>query len=46
MNFGTPQEMIDEENSFNPKTENEKIGGCVAVIFFVLIVFLIIYMLW
>jgi hypothetical protein len=34
MNFGTPQEIIDEENSFNPKTENEKIGGCVATIFF------------
>lgn len=40
MNFGTPQEMINEENSFNLKTENEKIGGCISTIFFILIFFL------
>ena len=24
MNFGTPQEMYDEENEINPQTEEEK----------------------
>jgi hypothetical protein len=46
MNFGTPQEMIDEEYDFTKKTHNEKTGGCASTVFFILIIFLIIYALW
>jgi len=46
MNYGTPQEMIDEENDFNPKSENERLRGCICTVFFILIVFLITYILW
>jgi hypothetical protein len=42
-NTGTPQEMIDEENYFNPQTEDEKLGSCIVSIIYVLVVFLIAY---
>jgi len=40
-NSGTPQEMIDEENYFNPQTEVEKNFGCLLSILYVIIVVLI-----
>jgi len=46
MNFGTPQEMIDEDNYYNPQTEVEKNFGCLVSIIYVLIVFLIAYFIW
>jgi len=46
MNYGTPQEMIDEEESFNPKTDDEKLGGCFVSIIFVLVIFIIAYFIW
>lgn len=45
-NTGTPQEMIDEDNYWNPKTKEDKIGGCIVSIVYVLIVFLIAYFIW
>jgi len=46
MNYGTPQEMIDEEESFNPKTDDEKNGSCFVSIIFVLVIFIIVYFIW
>jgi hypothetical protein len=45
-NTGTPQEMIDEDNYFNAQMEEEKLGGCIVSIIYVLIFFLIAYLVW
>lgn len=45
-NTGTPQEMIDEDNYFNPKTKEDEIGGCIASIIYILIVSIIAYFIW
>ena len=45
-NTGTAQETIDEDNYWNPQTEDEKLGGCIVSIIYVLIVFLIAYLVW
>lgn len=46
MNFGTPQEMYDEENEINPQTKEEKNFSCLISIIYILIVFLIAYFIW
>ncbi len=45
-NTGTPQEMIDEDNYWDPQTEEEKTFGCFVSIIYVLIVFLIAFLIW
>lgn len=45
-NTGTPQEMIDEDNFWNPKTKEDAIGGCIVSVIYSLIVFLISYFIW
>jgi hypothetical protein len=45
-NTGTPQEMIDEDNYFNPKTKEDEIVGFIASIIYLLIVFIIAYFIW
>lgn len=38
-NFGTPQEIIDEDEYFNPQTKEEKIFGClIGIIYFIVVV--------
>ena len=41
MNFGTPQEMHDEENETNPQTKEEKNSVCLVSFAYVVIVVLI-----
>lgn len=45
MIYGTPQEVIDEENDFKPKTDDERLGTCIVSFFFIIFVFFIIYMI-
>ena len=40
-NTGTPQEMIDEDNYWNPQTKQEKNFGCLFLILFFIVVALI-----
>jgi len=45
-NTGTPQEMIDEDNYWNPQTEQEKNFGClVSILFFIVVVLIFKYLL-
>lgn len=44
-NTGTPQEMIDEDNYFNPQTEEDKNFGCLASILYFLVVVLLFHIL-
>jgi len=38
-NFGTPQEMIDEDEYFNSQTKEEKIFGClIGIIYFIVVI--------
>lgn len=44
--FGTAQESIDEDNYWNPKTKEDKIGGCiVSVLFFISVILIFKYLL-
>ena len=45
-NTGTPKEMINEDDYWNPKTKEDEIGGYIVSIVCVLIVFLIAYFIW
>lgn len=46
MNFGTPQEMYDEENETNPQSTKDKNFGClVSVIYFIVVVLIFKYIL-
>jgi hypothetical protein len=45
-NTGTAQECIDEDNYWNPRTEEEKEFGCIVSLVFAAIVFIIIYFIW
>lgn len=38
--YGTPQEVIDEENDFNPKTDDERLGICIVSFFSLFLFFL------
>jgi hypothetical protein len=43
MNFGTPQEVIDEEKENNPNTPKEDLFGCLVYIVYLVICYFIIF---